>query len=76
MSIQSMIDKKLKNKARVLEVNISEANLKAQIGAFLQAMSLVKDEEDIIDLEIGQPDKDKVVPLKVYIKKEVLKKSG
>lgn len=76
MSFAPLIEKKLKTKARVIETAISEDNIKAQIAAFLQSMSLVKDSEDILDLEFGQPSEDKVVPLKIYLKKEVTKKSG
>lgn len=53
---------------RVIETTLSKSNVDAQIAALLYAVGLVKDNEDIVELDykVG----DTTVPMKIKIKEE------
>jgi hypothetical protein len=61
------------NEHRNLQTAISEANLKAQIELFLRNFKKLRDNEDVVSLEIGEL-KDGVYPINIqYIKEQEVK---
>lgn len=61
------------NDTRTIETTISTANVKDQIGALLYALGFVKDDEDILDLRLGETKNDNVPLSYTIIKKKEVK---
>jgi hypothetical protein len=65
---------------RSIETFVSLDNIKSQVAVMLQAFSLVKDSEDILDLEFKEtvlsPDGKELVPIVMKLRKDVKQKTN
>ena len=57
-------------KMRIIETTISDANVKAQVAAFLYSVGLVNDDEEVVNIEFPEGISEGAVPIKISIKKE------
>lgn len=68
------LEKMRKKNSRCLEMAISQANIDDQVVAFLHATTHLRPSDEVLGVEYGEA-KDGLVPLKVYLRKEVKKRS-
>jgi len=55
------------NSERLIELTISRDNVVSQVAAFLAAIGVVKDYEDILDIKFGDTQQDQI-PIKIKFK--------
>ena len=55
------------NSERSIELTISRDNVVSQVAAFLAAIGVVKDNEEILDIKFGDIHKDQI-PIKISFK--------
>lgn len=62
-------EKYMPRKVRCIETGLNKNTLVDLVAVYLQSVSLVHEHEDIKDIEFGSPDKEGIVPIKIYLKK-------
>lgn len=56
---------------RTIKLSLNRKTIEDQIAAFLYAIGVVKDNEDVAEIKMEWSDKADVIPLELKIKKEV-----
>lgn len=67
------LEKMRKKNSRCIEMDISQSNIDDQVIAFLHATTHLRPSDEALGIEYGEP-KDGLVPLKIYLRKEVKRK--
>lgn len=61
-------EKYMPPKVRCIETGLNKDTLVDIVAVYLQGISVVRDSEDITNIEFGTP-KDGIIPIKIYFKK-------